>query len=71
MAYYRKCPTCGSNLDPGELCDECRERPPEPTKNKGVPTACEARERPMTSDRRNGTPTTFYMNQVQRSRYFK
>lgn len=25
MAYYRKCPYCGDNLDPGEIC-ECRER---------------------------------------------
>lgn len=27
MAYYRKCPHCGANLDPGESCwcqeDEC------------------------------------------------
>ena len=21
MSYYTKCPTCGSNLDPGERCD--------------------------------------------------
>lgn len=21
MAYYRVCPDCGSNLDPGEICD--------------------------------------------------
>lgn len=21
MAYYRTCPLCGSNLDPGEKCD--------------------------------------------------
>lgn len=21
MAYYRTCPLCGSNLDPGESCD--------------------------------------------------
>lgn len=25
MAYYRECPHCGVNLDPGERCD-CRER---------------------------------------------
>lgn len=24
MAYYRTCPYCGSNNDPGEACD-CRE----------------------------------------------
>jgi len=21
MSYYRKCPECGANLDPGETCD--------------------------------------------------
>lgn len=21
MAYYRKCPMCGANFDPGERCD--------------------------------------------------
>ena len=21
MAYYKKCPNCGANLDPGEKCD--------------------------------------------------
>ena len=26
MAYYRTCPTCGCNLDPGERCDDCREK---------------------------------------------
>lgn len=25
MAYYRVCPDCGANLDPGETCD-CMER---------------------------------------------
>ena len=25
MAYYRTCPHCGSNLDPGERC-ECQEK---------------------------------------------
>lgn len=24
MSYYRTCPLCGANLDPGEIC-ECRE----------------------------------------------
>ncbi len=23
MAYYRVCPNCGCNIDPGEICD-CR-----------------------------------------------
>ncbi len=26
MAYYKPCPTCGANLDPGETCTECEER---------------------------------------------
>lgn len=25
MSYYRVCPGCGCNLDPGEVCDECRQ----------------------------------------------
>lgn len=25
MSYYRTCPHCGSNLDPGEVCD-CRDK---------------------------------------------
>ena len=25
MSYYRTCPGCGCNLDPGEVCDECRQ----------------------------------------------
>lgn len=25
MSYYRICPLCGSNLDPGEVCD-CRDK---------------------------------------------
>ncbi len=24
MSYYRSCPICGANLDPGEACD-CRD----------------------------------------------
>lgn len=27
MPYYRTCPECGCNLDPGEVCDCCREPP--------------------------------------------
>ncbi len=26
MSYYRTCPNCGCNLDPGEVCDECRQK---------------------------------------------
>lgn len=25
MPYYRVCPNCGSNLDPGEICD-CKDQ---------------------------------------------
>lgn len=25
MSYYKTCPHCGANLDPGEVCD-CREK---------------------------------------------
>ena len=24
MAYYWTCPRCGANLDPGEVCEDCR-----------------------------------------------
>ena len=30
MPYYRTCPYCGANLDPGERCD-CQEEQEEPT----------------------------------------
>ena len=33
MAYYRTCPYCGSNLDPGEEC-ECRKVIIEPPRKK-------------------------------------
>ena len=23
--YYRTCPGCGANLDPGEICEDCLE----------------------------------------------
>lgn len=23
MGYYRTCPICGANLDPGETCSDC------------------------------------------------
>lgn len=26
MSYYRTCPYCGANLDPGEVCDCRREK---------------------------------------------
>ena len=26
MAYYRLCPICGAALDPGEVCEDCREK---------------------------------------------
>lgn len=39
MAYYRTCPYCGCNNDPGEVCD-CRAE----TKEEAAPTH---RERPL------------------------
>ena len=26
MSYYRTCPGCGANLDPGEVCEDCRDK---------------------------------------------
>ena len=39
MAYYRVCPSCGCNIDPGEICD-CRAE----TKKETAPLY---RERPQ------------------------
>lgn len=25
VAYYHTCPRCGAHLDPGEICDDCRD----------------------------------------------
>lgn len=27
VPYYETCPYCGANLDPGEICEDCREKP--------------------------------------------
>lgn len=29
MSYFRSCPICGANLDPGETCDCIKIPPPE------------------------------------------
>ena len=26
MRYFKVCPSCGSHLDPGEVCQDCKER---------------------------------------------
>ncbi len=26
MPYYHECPECGLNLDPGEICQDCKEK---------------------------------------------
>lgn len=26
MSYFKVCPICGSHLDPGEVCTDCREK---------------------------------------------
>ena len=33
MSYFRQCPHCGANLDPGEVC-ECRKVTTEAPKKK-------------------------------------
>ena len=55
MAYYRTCPLCGSNNDPGEACD-CRE-----TKKEVAPLH---RERP----RANAYPQSVYQPLCAKSR---
>ena len=25
MSYFNRCPHCGDNLDPGEMCDRCKD----------------------------------------------
>ena len=34
MAFYRVCPMCGANLDPGEICD-CQEEKPTTPPDRG------------------------------------
>ena len=55
MAYYRTCPLCGSNNDPGEACD-CRE-----TKKEVAPLH---QERP----RANAYPQSVYQPLCAKSR---
>lgn len=55
MAYYRTCPLCGSNNDPGEACD-CREM-----KKEVAPLH---RERP----RANAYPQSVYQPLCAKSR---
>lgn len=38
MCYYKTCPVCGGNLDPGEKCD-CQEKVKEMTADAVTPTA--------------------------------
>lgn len=26
MSYFKVCPICGSHLDPGEVCTDCRDK---------------------------------------------
>lgn len=56
MAYYRTCPLCGSNNDPGEACD-CRTE----TKKEAAPLH---RERP----RANAYPQSVYQPLCAKSR---
>lgn len=50
MSYYRACPNCGANLDPGEVCD-CQNKE----------TAPEA----ATSEAAKGPRTTTNQNKVR------
>ena len=34
MSYFNKCPTCGSNLDPGEKCECSNKKATEKNKDK-------------------------------------
>lgn len=45
MAYYRVCPNCGSNLDPGEQCDCERQGATETGWNRARERAAKKRER--------------------------
>lgn len=55
MAYYRRCPCCGANNDPGEICD-CQG---EDEKKEATPVAPG-----MTS---GFTPISFYQGANQKS----
>ena len=43
MSYYRECPLCGANLDPGEKCD-CVERERDLRKRKAEAERLSERE---------------------------
>lgn len=67
MSYYRTCPRCGANLDPGETCGcgeenaaQKREREEEEhgsNRDSGQPGACPGKQRGdrAVSRRKNGT----------------
>lgn len=38
MCYYKTCPACGANLDPGEICD-CQDPDKEKTADAPTPAA--------------------------------
>lgn len=58
MAYYRTCPYCGSNNDPGEACD-CRAE----TKKEPAPAQ---RERTQAKDTRTQFTSRVELRQEQR-----
>lgn len=58
MAYYRTCPYCGSNNDPGEACD-CRAE----TKKESAPAQ---RERTQAMDTRTQFTSRVEPRQEQR-----
>lgn len=53
MAYYRQCPTCGANLDPGETCEECSGKKDEKQEANPIRSVTPARITAMTRENRH------------------
>lgn len=57
--YYRTCPECGANLDPGEICEDCRDN------NRGARAT--NTDAPQTEDLESINITTaFFKNQKEK-----
>ena len=48
MAYYRTCPLCGGNLDPGEKCD-CQKEKNQPEEKEEAAAAMAIDWKPLDS----------------------
>lgn len=56
--YYWTCPTCGANLNPGELCDDCQEN--------GRSARAANTDAPQSKDMESINSTTaFFKNQTE------